>query len=105
MALFSWWATNSMRRLPTAATMIWGTVFVMNTSGNNYQRLYSFGGKTNNGDGAKPIDNVILVNGWLYGMTTEGGAHNQGTIFKVSPSPSRSRPTPGPRPTPPPPLK
>jgi uncharacterized repeat protein (TIGR03803 family) len=80
-----------------------GTVFVINTSGNNYQRLYSFGGKTNNGDGAKPIDNVILVNGWLYGMTTEGGAHNQGTIFKVSPFPSRPRPTPAPRPTPPPP--
>ena len=80
-----------------------GTVFVINTSGNNYQRLYSFGGKTNNGDGAKPIDNVVLINGWLYGMTTEGGAHNQGTIFKVSPSPSRPRPTPAPRPTPPPP--
>ena len=79
-----------------------GTVFVINTSGNNYQRLYSFGGKTNNDDGAKPIDNVILVNGWLYGMTTEGGAHNQGTIFQVSPTPSRS-PTPRPRPTPPPP--
>jgi uncharacterized repeat protein (TIGR03803 family) len=77
-----------------------GTVFVINTSGNNYQRLYSFGGKTNNGDGSKPIDNVILVNGWLYGMTTEGGAHNQGAIFKVSPTPSRS-PTPAPRPTPP----
>jgi len=76
-----------------------GTVFVINTDGNNYQRLYSFGGKTNNGDGSKPIDNVILVNGWLYGMTTEGGAHNQGTIFKVSPTPSRS-PTPAPRPTP-----
>src|SRR4030095_6392461 len=79
-----------------------GTVFVINTDGNNYQRLYSFGGKTNNGDGSKPIDNVILVNGWLYGMTTEGGAHNQGTIFKVSPTPSRSH-TPVPRPTPPPP--
>jgi len=79
-----------------------GTVFLINTDGHNYQRLYSFGGKTNNGDGAKPIDNVILVNGWLYGMTTEGGAHNQGTIFKVSPVPSRS-PTPAPRPTPPPP--
>jgi uncharacterized repeat protein (TIGR03803 family) len=79
-----------------------GTVFVINTSGNNYQRLYSFGGKTSNGDGAKPIDNVILVNGWLYGMTTEGGAHNQGTIFKISPT-SRPRPTPAPRPTPPPP--
>lgn len=80
-----------------------GTVFVINTDGNNYQRLYSFSGQTNNDDGSKPIDNVILVNGWLYGMTTEGGAHNQGTIFKVSPSPSRSRPTPAPRPTPPPP--
>jgi uncharacterized repeat protein (TIGR03803 family) len=77
-----------------------GTVFVINTDGNNYQRLYSFSGKTNNGDGSKPIDNVILVNGWLYGMTTEGGAHNLGTIFKVSPIPSRS-PTPAPRPTPP----
>jgi uncharacterized repeat protein (TIGR03803 family) len=75
-----------------------GTVFVINTDGNNYQRLYSFSGKTNNGDGSKPIDNVILVNGWLYGMTTEGGAHNLGTIFKVSPIPSRS-PTPAPRPT------
>jgi len=76
-----------------------GTVFVINTSGNNYQRLYSFGGQTNNGDGSKPIDNVILVNGWLYGMTTEGGTNNQGTIFKVSPTPARS-PTPAPRPTP-----
>jgi len=75
-----------------------GTVFVINTDGNNYQRLYSFGGQTN--DGSKPIDNVILVNGWLYGMTTEGGAKGQGTIFKVSPTPSRS-PTPAPRPTPP----
>ena len=77
-----------------------GTVFVINTDGNNYQRLYSFGGKTNNDDGSKPIDNVILVNGWLYGMTTEGGAHNAGAVFKVSPIPSRS-PTPRPRPTPP----
>src|SRR5882757_2465740 len=76
-----------------------GTVFVINTSGNDYQRLYSFGGQTNNGDGSKPIDNVILVNGWLYGMTTEGGANNQGTIFQVSPTPARS-PTPPPRPTP-----
>jgi uncharacterized repeat protein (TIGR03803 family) len=76
-----------------------GTVFVINTDGNNYQRLYSFGGQTNNWDGAKPIDNVILVNGWLYGMTTAGDLC-QGTIFKVSPTPGGS-PTPVPRPTPP----
>ena len=75
-----------------------GTVFVIRTDGHGYQRLYSFGGQA--GDGSKPIDNVILVNGWLYGMTTEGGAYGQGAIFKVSPVPSRS-PTPAPRPTPP----
>ncbi len=34
---------------------------MINTDGNNYQRLYSFGGQTNNQDGAKPIDNVILL--------------------------------------------
>jgi uncharacterized repeat protein (TIGR03803 family) len=75
-----------------------GTVFVINTDGHNYRRLYSFGGQTNNRDGSKPIDNVILVDGWLYGMTTPGG-DGQGTIFKVSPTPARS-PTPVPRPTP-----
>src|SRR5437899_12873217 len=42
-----------------------GTVFLINTDGHNYQPLYSFGGKTNNGDGARPIDNVTLVNGWF----------------------------------------
>jgi uncharacterized repeat protein (TIGR03803 family) len=57
-----------------------GTVFVINTDGNNYQRLYSFGGQP--GDGSKPIDNVILVNGWLYGMTTEGGAHTREPFSK-----------------------
>jgi uncharacterized repeat protein (TIGR03803 family) len=74
-----------------------GTVFVINIDGNNYQRLYSFGAYGR--DGSKPIDNVILANGWLYGMTTEGGAKGQGTIFKVSPIPGRS-PAPAPRPTP-----
>lgn len=60
-----------------------GTVFTIDTDGSNYQRLYSFGGTANNGDGAKPIDNVILVNGSLYGMTTEGGAHDLGAVFEV----------------------
>jgi uncharacterized repeat protein (TIGR03803 family) len=74
-----------------------GTVFVINTDRHSYQRLYSFGGQANQ-DGAKPIDNVIYVNGWLYGMTTEGGAYNMGTIFHVCPN-SRCSPTPVPRPS------
>jgi uncharacterized repeat protein (TIGR03803 family) len=76
-----------------------GTVFVINTDGSGYHRLYSFAGQKNSDDGSKPIDNVIMVNGWLYGMATEGGANNVGTIFKVNPNPARHA-TPTPRPTP-----
>jgi len=60
-----------------------GTVFMINTDGSGYARLHSFGSTKH--DGVKPIDNVILVNSALYGMTTEGGDSDQGTIFMVSP--------------------
>jgi uncharacterized repeat protein (TIGR03803 family) len=59
-----------------------GTVFVINTDGSGYTKLHDFGSTQH--DGAKPIDNVILLNGALYGMATGGGMCNQGTIFKVS---------------------
>ena len=58
-----------------------GTVFMINTDGTGYERLHDFGSSTH--DGTKPIDNVILVNGALYGMTTGGGMCDQGTVFKV----------------------
>ena len=76
-----------------------GTVFVIQTNGQAYHKLYSFGAHSD--DGANPIDNVILVDGSLYGLTTQGGANGHGAIFKVSSSVGRS-PTPRPRPTPPP---
>jgi hypothetical protein len=60
-----------------------GSVFVINTDGTGYARLHSFGSTKQ--DGVKPIDNVIMVNGALYGMTTEGGDSDQGTIFMVLP--------------------
>ena len=72
-----------------------GTVFVIQTDGQGYNQLYSFGAHSD--DGANPIDNVILVNGLLYGLTTQGGANGHGAIFKVSPGRGR-HPTPRPRP-------
>jgi uncharacterized repeat protein (TIGR03803 family) len=57
-----------------------GTVFHITTDGATYEVLHSFSGMP---DGKKPIDNVILINGMLYGMTTKGGANNLGTIFAV----------------------
>jgi uncharacterized repeat protein (TIGR03803 family) len=41
---------------------------------------YSFTGQ--NGDGANPIDNVILYNATLYGMTEQGGT-GTGTVFAI----------------------
>jgi hypothetical protein len=30
----------------------------------------------------EPVTVMILVNGWLYGMTTEGGAHGLGLFLR-----------------------
>lgn len=69
-----------------------GTVFrFMPGSASSYQVIYHFTGK--NGDGAKPIDNVIINNGLIYGMTVYGGTSDDsldgskgagnGTIFAI----------------------
>jgi len=51
-------------------------------SAGSIQQFYHFDGT--NGDGAKPIDNVIVNGGILYGMTTEGGSSkDDGTIFAI----------------------
>jgi uncharacterized repeat protein (TIGR03803 family) len=57
-----------------------GTVFHIATDGTSFSILHSF---ADNPDGRKPIDNVILLNGTLYGMTVFGGAFDQGTIFAI----------------------
>jgi uncharacterized repeat protein (TIGR03803 family) len=59
-----------------------GTVFEIDESGSSYQRLHDFTGGSS--DGAKPIDNVIMVGNYLYGLTTTGGQFNDGTIFQVA---------------------
>jgi uncharacterized repeat protein (TIGR03803 family) len=61
-----------------------GTVFKMNTDGSSYTILHSFVGGA--GDGATPLGSgaLALVNGWLYGMTSVGGANNKGVLFRVS---------------------
>ncbi len=59
-----------------------GMVFKMKTDGSGYVNLHSFAGGT--GDGATPLGSLTLANGWLYGMTSVGGASNKGTVFRVS---------------------
>ena len=57
-----------------------GTVFQIDVDGTNYGRLYDF---QNGNDGQKPIDNVILLNNTLYGMTEKGGLCGNGAIFAI----------------------
>lgn len=60
----------------------WGTVFKLDTSGQEHV-LYRFkAGK----DGAHPYDNLTLVGSTLYGTTYQGGTAGSGTVFKISTS-------------------
>jgi len=64
-----------------------GTVFSVDTNGNNFTTLYSFSGLDpvagTNTDGAIPYGGLVLSNGILYGTTMAGGPGESGTIFSI----------------------
>ncbi len=57
-----------------------GTVFQIDTSGDNYARVYDF---QNGNDARNPIDDVIILNNTLYGMSEAGGVCGNGAIFAI----------------------
>jgi uncharacterized repeat protein (TIGR03803 family) len=60
-----------------------GTVFKLDTSGNNYSMLHNFAGYSD--DGSHPHAGLVLdpSSNFLYGTTYDGGSNNLGTVFKV----------------------
>jgi uncharacterized repeat protein (TIGR03803 family) len=60
-----------------------GTVFAIDTAGNE-RVLHTFG--ANSADGVNPFGGLVALNGALYGTTTYGGAHNDGTVYEITPS-------------------
>ncbi len=58
----------------------YGTVFKVDTDGNNFATLYSF---TDGSDGSQPIGTLILSDNFLYGTAYTGGSSRDGTVFKV----------------------
>jgi uncharacterized repeat protein (TIGR03803 family) len=63
-------------------TADYGTVFEISATGNETV-LHSFG--ATKGDGKYPYAGLVLdAQGYLYGTTTHGGAHNKGTVFKLT---------------------
>jgi uncharacterized repeat protein (TIGR03803 family) len=61
-----------------------GTIFSIDTQGNNFQVLHSFAGGTSDGD--NPFGGLTLVGSTLYGTTYGGGAADKGTIFSIDTS-------------------
>lgn len=65
-----------------------GTIFALATDGTDYSTLYSliapFDFDSTNTDGAYPDVAGILSGDTLYGAAYWGGAHGNGTVFKVS---------------------
>ena len=56
-----------------------GTVFKVD-GGNNFDVLHGF----NDDDGSMPQGRLVLgQDGYLYGVTDQGGAHGQGVIFRL----------------------
>lgn len=64
-----------------------GTAFEMSPSGSGgwtEKRLHNFGAGT---DGTRPLGGVVMdTAGNLYGTTLDGGTHNNGTVFELSPN-------------------
>src|SRR5229473_209818 len=61
-----------------------GTVFKITPTG-TLTTLYNFCALSNCADGSAPYAGLMLgIDGNLYGTTESGGAHGQGTIFKIT---------------------
>lgn len=58
-----------------------GVAFKIDTDGGNYSVLHRFAGAPD--DGKTPYGSLALDNGFLYGMTQEGGANNLGAVFRM----------------------
>lgn len=59
-----------------------GTVFSISADGSGYKILHNFTGASN--DGSLAIGTLVQSGSTLYGMTFDGGAHGDGTIYKIN---------------------
>jgi uncharacterized repeat protein (TIGR01451 family) len=59
-----------------------GTIFKINADGTGFGLLHSFARVPLNGD--TPEADLVLSGSTLYGMTSSGGASDNGTVFKIN---------------------
>lgn len=61
----------------------YGTLFKIKPDGTNFSRILDFLGTTGSANGSHPLGTLISDSTSLYGMTSQGGLYDQGTIFKI----------------------
>jgi uncharacterized repeat protein (TIGR03803 family) len=59
-----------------------GTIFKVETDGSGFSVLHPFNGGIS--DGATPYGGLTAIGSALYGVTTQGGSSNEGTIFRLN---------------------
>ena len=59
----------------------YGNIFTINLKDQSYKQLINF---QSSADGRKPIGNLLLFEGYVYGVTAEGGKNDAGTIYRIS---------------------
>ena len=59
-----------------------GTIYTIGTDGSGFEVMHSFD-HPNAANGHSPWGSLTLDGSTLYGMTKKGGAHGDGTIFKI----------------------
>ncbi len=59
-----------------------GIIFSIDTNGNNFTILHSFGATSN--DGLYPAGQPTLVNGVLFGLTSSDGVNGYGTVYSIN---------------------
>ncbi len=60
----------------------WGTIFQIGTDGGGYKVLHNF--QSGPFEGGSPSGSLTLSGSTLYGMTSQGGIANAGTIFRMN---------------------
>ena len=76
-------ATGKTIRFAVPGILLILAGWTSNATAQTVTNLHSFSGS----DGSSPEDQLVQgTDGNLYGTTSQGGAHNYGTIFRISPS-------------------
>ncbi len=78
-----WGMTMGRTGTPTSRAGVGhGAIFNLETDGSGFKNVHTFSGP----DGSMPLGELVTHGNRLWGMTYQGGKHNQGVIFSIMPN-------------------